>query len=66
MKELSLDNTLSVNGGLSSQTCTALVVGGSALVGGAAAGYFSFGTGFGVGATAGGFYGIFIASYVCN
>ena len=66
MNELNKNELMLVNGGISTATCTAIVVGGSALAGGAVAGYFSLGTGFGVGATAGGFYGVFFAAYLCS
>jgi hypothetical protein len=65
MKVLNSNDLQLVSAGMSSGTCSALVIGGAGLAGGAVAGYFSFGTGFGAGAAAGGFYGGFIAAYVC-
>ena len=66
MKKLNENEMVLVSAGMDTGTCTAVVIGGSALAGGAIAGYFSLGTGFGVGAKVGAFYGIFLAAYACN
>jgi hypothetical protein len=65
MKELNSNELQLVSAGISSGTCSVLVIGGAGLAGGAVAGYFSLGTGFGAGAAAGGFFGGLIAAYVC-
>ena len=66
MQQLNNKELLIVDGGISSGTCTALVVGASGLIGGGVAAYFSLGTGFSAGASVGGFYGGFIAAYACH
>lgn len=65
MEELNTYELELVSAGMSSGTCTALVVGGSSLAGGLAAGYFSGGTMFGAGAGAGGLWGGMLAAYLC-
>ncbi len=65
MEELKSKELELVQGGMDSGLCTALVVGGSSLVGGVGAGYFSLGMGFSGGASAGAFFGGFLAAAVC-